>query len=87
MRKKKVLLVTPLLFVLTGCGTSYVHQKFDIFAMDKWLDEVFTSFVLGVKFFINKINAFLISGIHEFSTRQPMEQLLAGDAVPGISIC
>ena len=55
MRKKKVLLVTPLLFVLTGCGTSYVHQKFDIFAMDKWLDEVFTSFVLGVKFFINKI--------------------------------
>jgi hypothetical protein len=43
--------------VLTGCGTSYVHQKFDIFAMDKWLDEVFTSFVLGVKFFINKINS------------------------------
>lgn len=83
MRKKKVLLVTPLLFVLTGCGTSYVHQKFDIFAMDKWLDEIFTSFVLGVKFFINKINAFLISGIHEFSTRQPMEQLFGGGGSTG----
>ena len=83
MRKKKVLLVTPLLFVMTGCGTSYVHQKFDIFAMDKWLDEVFTSFVLGVKFFINKINAFLISGIHEFSTRQPMEQLFGGGGSTG----
>ncbi len=81
--RKKTLLLTPLLFMLTGCGTTYVHQKFDIFAFDKWLDEVFSKFVLGVKFFINKINATFITGIHEFSTRQPIEQLFGGNGSTG----
>ena len=81
--RKKTLLVTPLLFLLTGCGTSYVHQKFDIFALDKWLDELLTSFVLGVKFFINKLNSFFILGIHDFSTRQPLEQLFGGGGSTG----
>lgn len=81
--RKKTLLVTPLLLLLTGCGTSYVHQKFDIFSLDKWLDEVFTSFALGVKFFINRINAFFILTIHDFSTRQPLEQLFGGGGSEG----